>query len=225
MDAKLEQPRTAATTAVERTASRNAERRILCYWLIVTILGLIFLWDWIVAWNLPLTLSNWPLTLYLLLTFALSQLLYAIVARYDGRPFHASATAIFALGNGIAETLAFALVYRFGELLFGGFVGLFAPDAANIAGFLGGVALFIVYGGLIHALFWLRVLPPHLSDTPRAKAIRRWRPLAEIALVIGWSLCFWLYRDIWTVVLFHILIDVGLMLKVRPPLFGARLEA
>jgi len=40
--------------------------------------------------------------------------------------------------------------------------------------------------------------------------------------VIGWSLCFWLTRDLWTVVFFHILVDIGLMLKVRPPIFGAR---
>jgi hypothetical protein len=37
--------------------------------------------------------------------------------------------------------------------------------------------------------------------------------------VLGWSLCFWLYHDIWTVVAFHILVDFGLMLRVRPVIF------
>lgn len=219
MDAKLKQPKGVGGRAGVFVSS--AERLILGYWLGATLFGIIFLWDWLAAWNVPATLGNRPLTLYLLLSFALSQVLYALVARYDGRPLHLGATAVFALGNGIAETLAFGLSFRLGELLVGELVRLIAPSAASVAGFIGGLVLFIVYGGLIHARFWLLVLPPHLDDAPRSKAIRRWRPVAEVALVLGWSLCFWLTRDIWSVVFFHVLVDVGLMLKVRPPIFGA----
>jgi hypothetical protein len=219
VDAKLDKPMAAGVVSAPTV---RAEGPILWYWLVATIAGTIFLWDWVSVWNVPATLRMPWLLLYLILSFALSQVLYALVARHGGRPFRWDTTAIFAVGNGIAETFAFALVYRLGEVVGSSLVGLFAPGYAAIAGFIVGVALFIIYGGLIHALFWLRFLPPHLDDSPRSKAIRKSRPIAEVGLVLGWSLCFWLTRDIWTVVFFHILVDIGLMIKVRPTLFGRR---
>ena len=220
MDTPLEESH-ARPAAVARYVSPKAERLMVGYWLITLVLSILFLRDWITAWNVPLTLDRPALVLYLTLSFALSQLMYALVARHGGRAFHVGATTIFAIGNGIAETLAFALVYRLGEVVGTGLVGLFAPTWASVAGFVLGVSLFIIYGGLIHALFWLPVLPPHLDDTPLSRRIRKLRPIAEIALVLGWSLCFWLSRDIWSVVFFHILVDIGLMIKVRPGIFGA----
>lgn len=221
MEAPLKRQLSPAVVARQQASSQHAEVAITRYWLIATAIGVIGLWDWISAWNVPATLQRPWLVLYLLGSFALSQILYALVARHDGRPFFPGPAAFFAVGNGIAETLAFALVYRFGEVLGTWLVGLVAPSSAALGGFVVGIALFVVYGGLIHARFWLHVLPPHLDDSPRARAIRRFRPFAEVALVVGWSLCFWLTRDIWLVVFFHILVDIGLMLKVRPPIFGA----
>ncbi len=221
MDLKLNKPFGTTSKTAEQPALLNPERRILAYWALATLVGLVLLWDWISAWNVPATLRIPGLPIYLLVSFILSQYLYLLVARYDGRPIHWGATAIFAVGNGIAETLAFAAVYRVGEVIGSSVVGLFAPNIASLAGLLLGVGLFVIYGGLIHGLFWLRVLPPHLDDSPRSRRIRKYRPLAEIGLVLGWSLCFWLTRDLWTVVFFHTLVDIGLMLKVRPPIFGA----
>jgi hypothetical protein len=222
VDAKLDPTVPRIATSDAQSLHAHSERLILGYWLTATVLGVVFLRDMISVWNVPATLGNPALIVYLILTFALSQVLYAFVARFDKRPFRLGATTIFALGNGIAETFAFALVYRLGELLGSGLFGLFAPGLAAGAGFAVGVIFFAIYGGLIHGLFWLRVLPPHLNDSPRAVRIRKMRPLAEIALVLGWSLCFWLTRDIWTVVFFHVLVDIGLMLKVRPTLFQFR---
>lgn len=221
MDLKLNKPFVTTGKTAEPPALLNPERRILAYWALTTLVGLVLLWDWVSAWNVPATLRVPGLPIYLLVSFILSQYLYLLVARYDGRPIHWGATAIFAVGNGIAETLAFAAVYRVGEVIGSSMVGLVAPNIASLAGFLLGVGLFVIYGGLIHGLFWLRVLPPHLDDSPRSRRIRKYRPLAEIGLVLGWSLCFWLTRDLWTVVFFHTLVDIGLMLKVRPPIFGA----
>lgn len=221
MDLKLNRPFGTTSKTADQPVLLNPERRILTYWALAILGGLVLLWDWITAWNVPATLRVPGLPIYLLVSFILSQYLYLLVARYDGRPIHWGATAIFAIGNGIAETLAFAAVYRVGEVLGSSVVGLFAPNIASLAGFLLGVGLFVIYGGLIHGLFWLRVLPPHLDDSPRSRRIRTYRPLAEIGLVLGWSLCFWLTRDLWTVVFFHTLVDIGLMLKVRPPIFGA----
>ena len=200
---------------------RHTGRLIVLYWLIATLLGFIVLRDWLVSWQVTATLSQPWLLLYLLISLVLSQALYALVARHGGRPIHWGALVLFALGNGFAETLAFATTYRVGEFIGHGLFSLIAPASASIAGFIGGIICFTIYGGLIHALFWMPILPPHFDDSPRARMIRRLRPLAEVALVVGWSLCFWLFRDIWTVVALHILVDIGLMLLVRPPIFRA----
>jgi hypothetical protein len=200
----------------------HPERAVLIYWGISLLLSVLFLRDWIAAWNVGATFSQPSLIVYLAVTFVLSQVLYVLVARHDSRSILPLSTLIFALGNGVIETLSFALVYRLGELIGSGLVALFAPAAASVAGYILGLIFFSIYGGLIHGLFWMKVLPPHFDDSPRSVTIRKLRPIAEVALVVGWSLCFWLYRDIWTIVAFHILVDLGLMLRVRPVLFYRR---
>lgn len=221
VDVQLDKSAPLARQEAARTLPRHPGRVIGLYWLISFVFGTLFLWDWLRSWNVGATLASPALVVYLCCSFALSQILYVLIARHDGRPIHWPALLIFAFGNGFAETLAFATIYRCGELLGAWSVGLVAPGFASIAGFIVGVVFFTIYGGLIHGVFWLRVLPPHLDDNPRSRRIRKARPLAEVVLVMGWSLCFWLYRDIWTVVFLHILVDIGLMLLVRPAIFGA----
>lgn len=227
MDVQLDEIRstlevTPLEVAPTHVSRGNAERSILIYWVVSTVVGVVFLWDWLTAWNVPQTLAQPGLVTYLIATFALSQVLYVLVARHDNRPFLPMATVIFAIGNGIAETLAFAVVYRIGELLGTSLVGLFAPGWASMAGLVTGVTLFSAYGGIIHGWFWLKILPHHLDDSPRSQALRHHRPKAEVLLVLGWCLCFWLNRDIWTVIFIHTLVDVGLMLRVRPIIFAPR---
>lgn len=221
MNVQLDKSAPATRAEPARTALRHPERLIVLYWLISTVVGTVAVWDWLSTWNVPATFEHPWLIIYLCASFVLSQALYVIVAHHGGRPIHLGALAFFAIGNGIAETLAFAAVYRVGEVLGTRLVSLFAPALSSTAGFILGVVFFAIYGGLIHGLFWLKVLPPHLNDTPRARAVRKFRPLAEVALVLSWSLCLWLTRDIWTVIFFHTLVDVGLMILVRPPIFGA----
>ena len=199
--------------------AQRATRATLWYWGISLLFGIPLLWDWLGAWNVAATWANPWLVAYLIVTFAIGQGLYFLVARHDGRPFQLGPTVIFGIGNGILETLAFAVTYRVGEIIGSTLVGWFAPAWASGAGFALGVVLFVIYGGLIHGLFWLKILPPHLDDAPRSRQIRKFRPAAEIALVLGWSICLWVTRDIWTVIFFHTLVDIGLMLRVRPPLF------
>lgn len=219
MNVQLEEGSHSAVAQSHATPWHTPERSILIYWLGSVILGVPLLFDLLTSWNVPSTLAQPWLVLYLLATFALSQVLYVIVARHDDRPLRWGSTLIFAVGNGFCETLAFAIVFRLGALLGSWFVGLFAASAAATAGFIGGLIAFIIYGGLIHGLFWLRVLPPHLDDAPRSRRVRRLRPIAEIALVVGWSICFWYTADIWTIVFLHVLVDLGLMLRVRPVIF------
>lgn len=222
MEVKLK-PATATATKSEITYVRmgmaQPERAILIYWGISLVLGVLALRHWIGAWNVATTLAHPALVVYLALTFMLSQVLYVLVARHDDRPVLPLPTVIFSIGNGIFETFAFAFVFWLGGLIGSTLVGLFAPAAASVAGFVLGLIFFMIYGGLIHGMFWLQLLPPHFDDSPRSRSIRKLRPLAEVALVFGWGLCLWLYNDIWTVVLVHTLVDVGLMLRVRPILF------
>lgn len=197
----------------------HLDRTVLIYWGCSLIAGMVLLRDWLAAWHVPQTLAQPALVVFLIVSYAAAQLLYLIVARHDGRPLSWGSTLIFALGNGFFETLAFAAAYRLGAIIGSAVVGLFAPDAASAAGFGLGLVFFIIYGGLIHGLFWLRILPPHLDDAPLSRRIRKIRPIFEVGLVLGWSLVFWLYQDIWTVVAIHVLVDLGLMWRVRPPLF------
>lgn len=224
MDVQLDKKLATTTTKTAWWTTQSAERLIVGYWLVASVIGIPLLWDWLTAWNVGATLARPWLVGYLILSFILSQVLYLLVARHGGRPIHWGALAIFALGNGLAETFAFAAIYRVGEWLGTSVTGLFAPMQANLIGLIIGLIFFSIYGGLIHAMFWMKVLPPHLDDSPRSQAIRKGRPIAEIALVLSWSLCFWLTRDIWTVIFFHTLVDVGLMLLVRPAIFGASAE-
>ncbi len=210
------------TQARAQQRLKREEWSVLAYWAISCVLGVVFLRDWIMNWNVGATLSHFWLVGYLVLTWALSQSLYLIIARHGNRPISLSSVLAFTIGNGIAEVFAFGVAYRLGEMFGYWAVDAFAPAAASIAGLVVGVLFFMVYGGLIHALFWLRLLPPHLDDAPLSVAIRKYRPLAEVGLVIGWSLCFWLTQDIWTVVFLHILLDLGMALRVRPLLFHGK---
>ncbi len=204
----------------EQQTVKRIEWPVVVYWGISALAGVIFLGDWIKAWNVGETLAKPWLVLYLIATLIISQVIYFIVARHDNRPLRWGPTLLFAVGNGIFETFAFALVYLFGET-----VGIWIGNALGLAsladtmGFGVGAVFFTIYGGGIHALFWLKILPPHLNDTPLALLIRKYRLISEIALVLGWCLCFWLTRDIWTVVFFHVLVDFFLMIRVRPVLF------
>lgn len=200
--------------------TKSVELPILIYWAVCAVLGIAFLKDWLVSWNVGETLARPWLVVYLIITLIISQVIYFVVACDDGRSIHWNSTIIFTIGNGIFEVFAFAVVYRLGEVVGSAVVGAFAPGAASVAGFILGVILFIMYGGLIHGLFWIKLLPPHFKSTPMVLAIRKYRPLAEVFLVTGWSLCFWLGQDIWTVVIIHIVLDLCMMLRIRPVLFG-----
>ncbi|MGQ9613022.1 MAG: hypothetical protein ACUVSL_09025 [Chloroflexus sp.] len=202
----------------QRTLSR-LDQYILFYWLISLLIGIPILGDWLRSWNVPATLANPWFVIFLLVSFALSQVLYVMVARHDRRPFLWEPTIIFSIGNGVIETFAFATVYRLGEWIGNGLAGQLWPTLVGPLGFAVGFTAFVIYGGVIHSFFWLPYLPPHLDDSPRSMRIRKLRPFAEMALVLGWSLCLYLYQDIWTVIFIHILVDLGLMLRVRPPVF------
>ncbi len=197
-----------------------AERRILLYWGSATLAGLVFLRDWLQSWNVPATLAHPWLVALLAETWLVSQGIYCLVTTHEGRPLRWKSTIIFAVGNGFCETLAFVLVYRLGEVIGGALVGPLLPAWASNAGFLLGTLLLLLYNWPIHVLFWASLLPPHFYDTPYARRLRRYHLQALGAMVMSWCLCLWITRDLWTVVLLHVLVDLVLMVRVRPRLFA-----
>jgi hypothetical protein len=206
--------------AGEQQDSKSIELAILLYWGVCAVLGFAFVHEYIFQWNVGETLARPWLVVYLIITLIISQVIYFFVASDDGRPFKWGSALIFTFGNGILEAFAFALVYYLGEAVGVFLVGLLFPSAASVAGFVVGIIFFIIYGGFIHAFFWIKLLPPHFRSTPSTLLIRKYRPLAEVFLITGWSLCFWITRDIWTVVIIHIVLDFCMMLRVRPALFS-----
>ena len=79
--------------------------------------------------------------------------------------------ALFACANGLLESFAFRAVRDAGAAA----ARVLAPPGRAPGGttsFLAGLAALSLYCGLIHALFWERVFPPHLPP-PGAASARR----------------------------------------------------
>jgi hypothetical protein len=199
--------------------TRRLEFSVYVYWALSAILGLIFLQDLIFAWNVGETLARPWLLAILVVTLVVGQIIYTIVGRHDDRPFRLIPTIIFTVFNGILETFSFALVFKLGASVGTVILNTVLPAYADVGNFFFGLLFFVLYGGSIHAFLWLKVLPPHFKETPLVRSIRKFRMISEVALVTGWSLCFWITQDIWTVVFFHMIVDLVLMLRVRPNLF------
>ncbi len=201
--------------------SLRREGGIILYWAVSIGLGLIFARPEIFHCQVPTTLlAVWPWGL-LALTLAFSQWLYGQVAIAEDRPFNWTGTPIFVIGNAVGETLAFLLVFKFGA-----FVAATILGALGIGGTPGGLLtfglgffVFLIYGGSIHGLFWMRIFPPHFKEDERSRKIRKFRLWSECLLSFSWCLTFFLFNDLWSVVFFHAIVDIVLMIRVRPRIF------
>ncbi|MEI6044255.1 MAG: hypothetical protein WCS37_07675 [Chloroflexota bacterium] len=205
---------------------------LLVYWGFCLAMGLVILRDEIFSLRIPEMWGKYPFFLaYAILITLFNEWAYIKVARHDGRPFNLNNTIIFTLANGVCEVFAFMGFYRIFEgaaKLILEFVG-FAPSSAghenivaDIIIFIFGFAGFVIYSGLVHALFWGRLLPRHFSSAPEVQKLRKALGLIQMLIVLGWCLYFWNTGDIWTLVILHLIIDAVLMARVRPPLFTRR---
>lgn len=194
---------------------RSTTGPLLAYWAFCLAIGLLVLRDEIFSWRIPEMWGKSPLFLaYAVLITLFNEWAYIQVARHDGRPLHPGLTVFFTIVNGILEAFAFMAFYRLFEqaakLVFGNLT-----IVTFIFGFIG----FVVYSGLAHALFWARLLPRHFSSAPEVQKLRKALGPIQALIVLGWCLYFMDTGDIWTLVVLHVLIDLVLMLRVRPPLF------
>jgi chlorophyllide a hydrolase len=209
-------------------ASWRREGAIVGYWLLALVLALVFQLPEPFVWNVwETTHAMWPVA-FLTATLLCSQWLYSQVAIHEDRPFNWIGTPLFVIGNAVGETLAFLLVFSAGA-----WVGRGAASAVGLSGapyhglvFAAGFFVFLIYGGGIHGLFWMRIFPPHFKEDERARRIRRFRLWSETALSLSWCVTFYAFRDFWAVVIFHAIVDLVLMIRVRPRIFrfAARLS-
>ncbi|MFQ3590092.1 MAG: hypothetical protein SNJ67_07250 [Chloracidobacterium sp.] len=203
------------------TPSWSREGAIVLYWLGAFALAWLFRLPEPFAFNVEQTIASvWGIGL-LIATLGFSQWLYAQVAIHEERPFNVIGTPIFIIGNSLGETLAFLLVFKLGT-----FVGSGITYAAGLSGipshlivFGSGFFTFLIYGGAIHGLFWMRIFPPHFREDERARKIRKFRLWSETMLSFSWCLVFYVFEDFWSVVFFHAVVDTVLMVRVRPRIF------
>ncbi|MCS7080528.1 MAG: hypothetical protein NZ585_10855 [Chloracidobacterium sp.] len=203
------------------TPSWRREGAIVLYWLGALALALLFRLPEPFTFNIPQTVASiWGIGL-LIATLGFSQWLYTQVAVHEDRPFNWLGTPIFIIGNSLGETLAFLLVFKFG--LFAGNLLSRLIDLTGIFShliiFSSGFFIFLIYGGMIHGLFWMRIFPPHFREDERALKIRKFRLWSESALSFSWCLVFYVFKDFWSVVIFHAVVDAVLMIRVRPRIF------
>jgi hypothetical protein len=188
---------------------------LLAYWAFCIAMGLLILRDQIFSWQIPEAWGKSPIFLgYAVLITIFNEWAYIKVARHDGRPFNLTNTIIFTLVNGVCEVFAFMGFYRIFEQA----AKLVFNDLAIVT-FIFGFVGFVIYSGLVHALFWGRLLPRHFSSAPEVQTLRKALGLIQMLIVLGWCLYFWNTGDIWTLVILHVIVDAVLMARVRPPLF------
>ena len=202
--------------AAGQVAPAKRNQYVLLYWLLGAIFSALILHDELANPQLDRVVANWPIALFAIVATVGTQIAYVQVAKNDGRRFDLPTTVLFVVANGVIEALTFLAFVKVGieggRLLWGD-VG-----AAN---FLLGALAFIIYSGIIHAFFWVRVFPPHFSDAPELQRLRRGLEPMQAVIALSWTLLFFATRDVWTVILLHMVIDTVLMIRVRPPLFFA----
>jgi hypothetical protein len=201
--------------------SWRREGAIVLYWLGAFTLAWLFRLPEPFVFNVSQTIASVWGILLLIATLSFSQWLYAQVAIHEERPFNLIGTPIFIIGNSLGETLAFLLVFKLGAA-----VGAWLAHIIGLAGFFfhlvvfsSGFITFLVYGGAIHGLFWMRIFPPHFREDEWARKIRKFRLWSESILSLSWCLTFYVFEDFWSVVFFHAIVDTVLMLRVRPRIF------
>lgn len=129
------------------------------------------------------------------------------------RPLDTATLIVFPVFNGVFETTLFAAAFR------GGAAIARAAGSPPIGRFLAGTTTFFAFSGLIHALFWLRILPPHMPETrelpPRRKALKRAWAFGLGGMSFAWAWLLHAHDALRTVTWQHILFDAAMVASVR----------
>jgi hypothetical protein len=133
---------------------------------------------------------GWALTL-------LAAATYVVFTRKNETGVYSVADLLtFAILNGVLEQLMFIFWF-----LCGCYVARLARPASETLVFVAGYASYFSFSGLIHAFYWVNVLPAHIPVTVPMVLL-----LAAASLLWMWA--FWRYRAVITIIAMHIAMDL-----------------
>ena len=197
-----------ASSVASPDKAASSIKPLMVYWSVGIIVGLLYLRADIfsvASWSRPHVLS-------ILLTAAataVTMVAYNSVTKTGGRSLHLPTFFGFSIANGICETLLFIASFKIG-------VALAAPFTdSSLWLFLAGTLTFFAYLAVIHALFWLKILPAHLDKRPATKNARRVWVVSLTVMSVLWGWLYFGYQDFWSFAILHILFDAGMVYSIR----------
>ncbi len=188
---------------------------IMLYWALGVICAMLFLGEELFPQQKPKT--DWKRILLIAISFLLvvcNAFIYKNSTETFGRPMDYLSMLVFGLGNGICETFIFLTCFKLGEF----WMAKYTEKKPVL--FLGGLLIFMAFSGFIHGVFWMNELPPHLTTNPEKMVYKAFFMPMQFMLAVSWALIYFLYRDIWTVVLLHIAVDISVVYSIHYSLFS-----
>jgi chlorophyllide a hydrolase len=114
---------------------------------------------------------------------------------------------VFSFSNGVLEQFMFIFWF-----LLGCYIGnLYAKNNPKLI-FISGYMSYAVFSGLVHAFFWVKVLPDHEPVTVLMALL-----LAAMSLIWMWLV--WRYRAVLAIIAMHIVIDFIMVGHLHFPWF------
>jgi chlorophyllide a hydrolase len=179
------------------------ELGIWIYWLFCSIAAIVVIQNRSVAQELlsteSVTLRNSrEYFLFLALGWLITLLAGAgyvlLTHKYDEGDYQFTDLIAFSFVNGALEQFMFVFWF-----LLGCYVGkLKVPDSPRLI-FVFGYLGYAIFSGLIHAYFWVRVLPSHEPALVM--------PFALAAMSLSWMWLIWRYQAVIAIIAMHVTID------------------
>ena len=177
---------------------------IIIYWIIGYVLGWIFVPDLIASFNLPDTMKTIWIPILSFSFVGLNQIPLWWAAETGKYNLTWGSLVVFPGVNCICETLIFASSFRLGHIISG-----------DIIAFI----IFTIYCGIIHVLFWNKLMPILFKSDYLSYLLIFLSGIGAIGFSLIWGYCF-LLKDIYSVVIFHISVDLMFTFKARPTIFA-----
>jgi hypothetical protein len=189
----------------------SAPLMIYAYWTLAILIGILFFRKDIFSFNPEFDTRRKTLLGLSIVILAVNAFVYSNSTTDSGRTLDPLSVLIFSVGNGIAETFMFYAMFRIGQTL----AGKFTPN--QWAQFAVGFLFFMIYSGIIHARFWLPILPDHVVQTSPFKPF--FMPV-QLMIATSWALSFFWYRDLRTVIILHAFVDLTMIMNVKFSMFS-----
>ena len=198
-----------SSIASRLSSSQSSLKPLIIYWVIGLVVGLFVLRADIAQVATGFSTGHVISIGVGLLATLVTMVAYDRVSMGGGRSLHLPTLVAFPLLNGLCETILFLASFKLGTAL----AAPFTTQPLRL--FLAGTVTFFAYSGAIHALFWLKILPPHLDKSPAVKNIRRIWIIGLVAVSSIWGWLYFGYQDFWSVVVLHAIFDAGMVYSIR----------